>query len=202
VVVQDENNIAAERGRSAFDIRHEFRGAFSYDLPFGPTRRWLHSGWASNLLRDLKVSGTNTITSGPPFTARVLGSAADNTGTGVNMSQRADQIGDPSLPSSQRVPLHFFNTNAFVVPPPGQFGNAARNTIPGPGRINFDFSLARKFKLGEGTRHELEWRWEVINALNRPNFQGLLTVVNSSDFGQVQGVGAMRTMDILLKATF
>ena len=202
VVVQDDNNIAAERGRSPFDIRNEFRGAFSYDLPFGPTRRWLHSGWASNFLRDLKFSGTNTITSGPPFTARVLGSAADNTGTGVNLSERANQIGDPSLPSDQRVPLHFFNTNAFVVPPPGQFGNAGRNTITGPGRVNFDFSLARKFKLGEGTRHELEWRWEVINAMNTPSFQGLLTVVNSSDFGQVAGVGGMRTMDIMLKATF
>jgi hypothetical protein len=202
VVVQDENNIAAERGLSAFDIRQQVRGSFAYDLPFGPTRRWLHSGWASNMLRDLKLSGITTILTGSPFTARVLGSAADNTGTGVDLSQRADQIGDPSLPSNQRMPLHFINTKAFVVPPPGQFGNAARNTIPGPGRVNFNFSLARKFKFGEGTRRELEWRWEVLNATNTPSFMGMDDVVNSSTFGQVQQAFPMRRMDIMLKATF
>ncbi len=202
VVVQDDNNIAAEWGLSSFDIRQQFRGAFSYDLPFGPTRRWLHSGWVSSLFRDLRISGMSTILTGSPFTARVLGNAADNTGTGVNKSERADQIGDSSLPSSQRAPLHFFNTNAFAVPPPGQFGNAARNTIPGPGTVNFDFSLARKFKFGEGTRRELEWRWEVSNATNTPNFFGLNTVVNSSTFGKVQNTRPMRRMDVMLKVAF
>lgn len=202
VVVQDENNIAAERGLSAFDIRNQFRGSFSYDMPFGPTRRWLHSGWASYLFRDFKVSGMSTILTGSPFTARVLGSATDNTGTGVNFSQRASQVGDPTLPSGQRDPLHFFNTNAFVVPPPGQFGNAGRNTIIGPGTLNFDFALARKFKLGEGARRELEWRWEVFDGLNTPNFLNLDTVVNSDTFGQVQGVKRMRRMDLMLKASF
>ncbi len=202
VVVQDENNIAAERGLSAFDIRQQVRGSFAYDLPFGPTRRWLHSGWVSSLFRDLKLSGISTILTGSPFTARVLGSAADNTGTGVNLSERADQIGDPSLPRSQRTPLHFFNTSAFAVPPPGQFGNAARNTIPGPGSVKFNFSLARKFKFGEGTRRELEWRWEVFNATNTPSFMGMDDVVNSSTFGQVQQTFPMRRMDIMLKATF
>ncbi len=202
VVVQDENNIAAERGLSAFDIRQQVRGSFAYDLPFGPTKRWLHRGWGSSLLRDLKLSGISTILTGSPFTARVLGSAADNTGTGVDLSQRADQIGNPSLPRSQRTPLHFFNTDAFVVPPPGQFGSAARNTIPGPGRVNFNFSLARKFKFGEGTRRELEWRWEVLNATNTPSFMGMDDVVNSSTFGQVQQTFPMRRIDIMLKATF
>ena len=202
VVVQDENNIAAERGLSAFDIRNQFRGSFSYDLPFGPARRWLHSGFVSYLFRDFKVNGMSTILTGTPYTARVLGNATDNTGTGVDLSQRANQVGDPTLSIGQRDPLHFFNTNAFVVPPPGQFGNAARNTIIGPGTMNFDFSLARKFKLGEGARRELEWRWEVFNGFNTPNFLNLDTVVNSDTFGQVQSVKNMRRMDLMLKATF
>jgi hypothetical protein len=202
VVVQDDNNIAAERGLSAFDMRHQFRGAFAYDLPFGPTRRWLHSGFVSTLFRDFKVMGTSTILTGTPFTALVLGSDADNTGTGVNLSQRADQIGDPSLPMGQRDPLHFFNTNAFALPAPGQFGNAGRNTILGPGMTNFNFSLQRKFKFGEGARRELEWRWEIIDALNTPTFSGLDTVVNSASFGQVQSVARPRTMDLMIKANF
>lgn len=202
VVVQDENNLAAERGRSAFDVRHQFGSSFSYDLPFGPSKPWLHNGWISDMLRDLKVSGVLTLTTGPPFTARVLGNAADNTGTGVNLSQRADQIGDPSLPASQRDPLHFFNTNAFVLPPPGQFGDAARNTIPGPGTQNFDFALTRKFKFGQDARRQLEWRWEMTNAFNTPNYFGLDTVVNSDTFGQVMKAKSMRRMDLYLKVSF
>jgi len=202
VVVQDENNLAAERGRSAFDMRHQFGATFSYDLPFGPSQRWLHDGWMSDMLRDLKISGVATIATGAPFTARVLGNAADNTGTGVNLSQRADQIGDPALPASQRDPLHFFNTNAFVLPPPGQFGDAARNTITGPGTRRFDFALTRKFKFGQDARRQLEWRWEMFNALNTPTYFGLDTVVNSSTFGQVQNVKSMRRMDMYLKVSF
>ncbi len=202
VVVQDENNLAAERGRSAFDMRHQFGATFSYDLPFGPSQRWLHDGWMSDMLRDLKISGVATITTGAPFTARVLGNAADNTGTGVNLSQRADQIGDPALPASQRDPLHFFNTDAFVLPPPGQFGDAARNTITGPGTRRFDFALTRKFKFGQDARRQLEWRWEMFNALNTPTYFGLDTVVNSSTFGQVQNVKSMRRMDMYLKVSF
>ena len=202
VVVQDENNLAAERGRSAFDIRHQFGATFSYDLPFGPSKRWLHSGWISDLFRDLKISGLATITTGSPFTARVLGNAADNTGTGVNLSQRANQIGDPALAAGQRTPLHFFNTDAFALPATGQFGNAARNTITGPGTRSFDYSIARKFKFGQDARRQLEWRWELSNAFNTPNLIGLNTVVNSSTFGQVQGAKSMRRMDMYLKVNF
>jgi hypothetical protein len=202
VVVQDENNLAAERGRSAFDIRHQFGSTFSYDLPFGPSKRWLHDGWVSDAFRDLKISGVITIATGPPFTARVLGNAADNTGTGVDLSQRADQIGNPALPASQRDPLHFFNTDAFVLPPPGQFGNAARNTITGPGTQSFDFALTRKFKFGQDARRQLEWRWEISNAFNTPNYFGLDTVVNSSTYGQILNVKNMRRMDLYLKVSF
>jgi hypothetical protein len=202
VVVQDDNNLAAERGRSAFDMRHQFGATFYYDLPFGPSKRWLHSGWASDLARDMKISGLASITTGAPFTANVLGNAADNTGTGVNLSQRADQIGDPALPASQRAPLHFFNTNAFALPPVGQFGNAARNTITGPGLRTFDFAIARKFKFGQDARRQMEWRWELSNAFNTPNFIGLNSVVNSSGFGEVQSVRSMRRMDLYLKVNF
>ena len=120
----------------------------------------------------------------------------------MNLSQRADQIADPALPASQRTPLHFFNTDAFALPATGQFGNAARNTITGPGTRNFDYAIARKFKFGQDARRQLEWRWELSNAFNTPNFIGLDTVVNSSSYGQVQKAKNMRRMDMYLKVNF
>ena len=202
MVVQDENNLAAEWGHSDFDVRHQFGNTLSYDVPFGPSRRWLHDGWICQILRDFKLSEVTTITSGTPFTARVLGNVADNTGTGVELSQRADQVGNPWLPASQRTPLRYFNTAAFVVPASGLFGDAPRNTIPGPGVSNVDFSIARKFKFGEGARRELELRWEIRNVFNTPAFQGLDNVVNSDTYGSVQRVAPMRSMDFYIKVNF
>jgi len=70
--------------------------------------------------------------SGSPYTVRLLGTASNNSGTGGNGNERPNEIGDPNLSASDRNPLHFFNTAAFVLPAAGTFGNAARNTVIGP----------------------------------------------------------------------
>ena len=41
VVAQNDQDLAAERGLSSFDQRHRFTGDFTYELPFGATKRWL-----------------------------------------------------------------------------------------------------------------------------------------------------------------
>jgi hypothetical protein len=202
VVIQNDNNFAADRGLSSFDIRQQFRGTFSYELPFGQTKRWLHNGWASAVLGNLQASGLTIINTGMPFTALLGGSASDNTGTGSNFSTRADQIANANLPSGQRTPLHFFNTAAFVVPPSLQFGDAARGTITGPGTFLVNLALQKKFRFGEDGRVHFDTRWEVQNLMNTPNFVGLETHVDSSLFGRVQSVKPMRTMDLMLRVSF
>lgn len=202
VVVQDDTNFRAERGLSSFDVRHQFRLFSVYELPFGEKKRWARKGLSAHLLGNLRANGVAIASTGTPFTARVLGNAADNTGTGANFSMRADQVGNPSLPASERTPLHFFNTDAFTVPLPGFFGDAARNTIPGPGTFNINFGLARTFRFGKDNRRSMVARWEVQNMTNTPNFQGLSTVVNSATYGRVVGAKAMRTMDLTLRVVF
>jgi hypothetical protein len=198
VVVQDENNIAAERGLSSFDIRHQFTGFWVYELPFGERKAWLRRGVGAHLLGNMRLNGVTSIQTGTPYTARVLGNQASFGGTGVSFSERADQVGDPNLPASERTPLHWFNTAAFM-PPSGQFGDAARNTITGPGIVNVNLGVSRSFLFGEDGRHRLEARWEVQNLFNTPNFTGLSTVYGSQTYGSVVGVRAMRTMDINLR---
>jgi len=60
-------------------------------------------------------------------------------------------------------------TDAFVAPPGGVFGNAGRNVLRGAGAVVFDFSLHRSFPLGSDAR-QLEFRWEMFNLTNTPQF--------------------------------
>ncbi|HJY86602.1 MAG TPA: hypothetical protein VKE24_07155, partial [Candidatus Acidoferrales bacterium] len=202
IVVQDDRNPQLDRGLSSFDVRHQFRLFYFYELPFGERKRWGRKGWTSRAFGHWQVNGNTTVSTGTPYTARVLGNLSDNTGTGANFSERADQVSNPSLPADRRTPLEFFNTAAFTLPPLGRFGDAARNTIPGPGTFSINFGLARFMRFGKDQQRRVELRWEVSNLMNTPNFTGLWTVVNSATYGRVLGTRAMRTLDFALRVNF
>ncbi|HWQ02861.1 MAG TPA: TonB-dependent receptor, partial [Candidatus Nitrosotenuis sp.] len=202
VVVQDDTNFRAERGLSSFDVRHQFRSFFNYELPFGERHRFASKGWQAEVFGSWTLNGNITAQTGTPFTARVLGSAANNSGTGNNFSERADQVGDPRLPRSQRTTQLWFNTSAFALPAPGLFGNAARNSIPGPGLFNVNLSLGKGIRFGRDRQRRMDLRWEVQNVFNHPNYGSIGTVVNSTTYGRVLSVRGMRTMELNLRVNF
>ncbi|HZU24454.1 MAG TPA: hypothetical protein VFA04_02975, partial [Bryobacteraceae bacterium] len=86
----------------------------------------------------------------------------------------------------------FFNTAAFAPPPPGLFGDAGRNTIPGPSLFSPNLSLARYFSLGE--RRRLEFRVDARNFSNTVSYTGIGTVVNATNYGLPTSAAAMRTV--------
>lgn len=197
-IVQNVNNVAAEWGLSPFDVRHSLRNWLSYELPFGDRKRWLHSGAGSALLGNWRISTITQISSGLHYTPLLSGASVN--GTGAFYSQRPDIVGNPV--SSQPTAFRFFNTAAFAVPAPGQFGDASRGSIVGPGLINVDASLGRTFHFGSESRERWELRWEVQNVLNITNYSGLSTVLGSADFGRVKGARPMRSMDMLMRVHF
>jgi trimeric autotransporter adhesin len=199
-LVQNFTNIAAERGLSSFDVRHQLRNWFSYELPFGERGRWLRNGWTSALCSNWKVSSVTVFSSGARFTPLLSG--ADVNGTGAIFSQRPDKVANPNLPSDQRKAFQFFNSNAFAFPPVDRFGDAARGSIIGPGVMTVDFALQRRMHFGSDGRVRADFRWEVQNALNHPNYSGLSTVIDGDAFGRVRGTQPMRTMDIAIKVHF
>jgi hypothetical protein len=199
VVAQNDQDLSAERGLSSFDQRHRFSGDYIVQLPFGDNRRWLASpGIANRLFGDWQWQGTFTVASGIPYTARVLGSFAD-VASGVNGTLRADATGQPVALANPSI-AEFFNTAAFTLPLPGQFGTAGRNTIEGPHTLSFNMSLAKEISLGE-TRG-LELRVQGSNVFNTPQWSGIDTVVNSPTFGRVTSVGSMRTLQMLARFHF
>ena len=167
-------------------------------MPFGENRRWLQSGVGAALLGGWQLNGTVQLASGTPFTARVLADAGD-VARGTNGTLRADLTGQPIAIADPTI-AEWFNTAAFIAPPRGQFGDAGRNTIIGPGTINFDMSLNKNIPIKEMQAFEL--RATASNVFNTPNFTAIDTVVNSPTFGRVTSVGSMRRVQISLRYRF
>ena len=198
VVAQNDKDLAAEWGLSSFDQRHRFNADASYELPFGPDRRWLKTGFWSAIAGGWMWSGNVQLASGTPFTARIIGDVT-NVAQGTNGSLRADYNGAPITLDDKTV-LEYFNTAAFSGPPPGQFGNAARNTIPGPGTTNANMALTRNVTFA-GTRG-LSIRVQANNVFNIVQFVTIDTVVNSPTFGHVIAARPMRSVQIVARVRF
>lgn len=158
---QDIFNRKGSRGRSGFDIRHNFVGNFVYELPFG--RGSWFGGW--------QLSGIASVHSNVPFTPML---SFDNAGLqSVTISERPNLVGNPYsglCPNGSRVdtPACWFNPSAFVLPPPGQFGTAGRNSLRGPGFAQFDLAVRKAFHLARET--QIVFGAEAFNLLNHPNF--------------------------------
>jgi hypothetical protein len=72
----------------------------------------------------------------------------------------------------------WFNSDAYLAPAPGTFGNAGRDSLKGPGLADADLSLAKKISLGE--RLHAQFRAEYFNLLNHGNFTTPNAVVFSA----------------------
>jgi hypothetical protein len=205
IVVQDPNNLSAERGLSSFDMRQQFRANYMYEFPFGERKRWATKGWEKSLLGSWRFSGSFTARTGTPYTARVaIGACSIIPGV---YSERANQVGDPNLPAGGRTTSEWFNTSAFILPAglggtAGCIGDAARNSITGPGLFNWNASLAKTVPFGRDGLRRLDFRVDTSNVLNHVNYSGISTVVNSATFGSVTGAGAMRSLTFTTRVNF
>jgi trimeric autotransporter adhesin len=168
------------------------QGRWTFTSRFGENQ----STWTARLLKDWSLSGSLIAETGTPLTATVLGNLADTAGTGTIGSGRADATGE-DLSTSQGL----FNLGAFAPPQPGQFGNAGRNTIPGPGSFTANMAFSRSFKLGEG-RKRLEFRAEGNNIFNQVNFTSFNTIVNATNYGVATAAGTMRSLDAVVRFRF
>ena len=191
-VAQDFLNLRAERGLSSFDRRHVFDMNWVFTSRYGTNE----ATWGARLLKDWSLSGSLTAETGTPLTARILGNLADTAGTGTIGSGRAEATG-LSINSDGG----FFNPAAFGPPLPGHFGNAGRNTIPGPVLFSVNMAFGRAFPIGE-SRRRLEFRVEGNNIFNQVNFTNLNTVVNATNYGLPIAASNMRTLSAVLRFRF
>ena len=200
---QNSFDVAAERGRSNFDVRHRLSLSYSYALPFGKGRHYLaDDGWVSTVLTGWESHGIITMQSGRPFTVALL-PEIDNSGTGRSIlgfgaNDRPNVAGNAEL--STRTPERWFNTAAFAFPAPGTFGDAGRNILDGPGFQNVNASLMKNTALTE--RVNLQFRAEVFNLLNHPNFNLPDNFLGSPTFGRISSARDPRHIQFGLKLLF
>ena len=67
--------------------------------------------------------------------------------------------------------LQFLNPAAFALPPGGTFGDFGRNALHGPNLLQLDLMLSKRFYMTERTN--IEFKAEIYNILNHPNFANL-----------------------------
>jgi hypothetical protein len=221
-VIQDFPNIAAERGLSAFDMRHQITGSSTYELPFGERKRFAHKGVPAKILSSMRLSGSTTFHTGTPLQPYVLGElTAIN--SGANLETRPNILPgcNQNLLSGQVSVSDAFNTSCFAAPgasflpstgfpelvspvasPVGLAGNAGRDIIRGPSSMVVNMALAKTITLGRDAQRHLDLRWEVNNLANHPNWSSFGLAVGTRNFGEVLGAGAMRSMDAVLRLNF
>ena len=194
-VAQNWLDLAAERGLSSFDARHNLNLQFQYSTGMGASGGTLVNGWKGALMKDWTLSGNVNVRSGNPFTATVGGNRSQVGGTAVGNTLRADATG---LPVESAGAL--FNTAAFAAPASGLWGNAGRNTIPGPTTFSLNGSVGRIFRMGE--RRSADLRLEAQNLLNHVTITNWGTVLGSANYGLATSAAAMRKVTLNLRFRF
>ncbi len=189
---QNDYNLRLERGLSNFDVRQRLALSYAYELRCGKGRLW--GGW--------KTFGVLQFQTGQPFTVGLLPDF-DNSNTGISSlgfgaNDRPNVIGNPNAGSHS--PQQWFNTAAFVIPPSGNFGNAGRNIVQGPGLATVNVSLVKDTILREGLT--LQFRAETFNLFNRANFGLPDNFIGSPTFGQILSAGSPRRLQLGLKFLF
>lgn len=187
--VADIRNFRLERAVSDFDRRHVLTAASVWELPVGHGRRFLHdmSGPLNHVLGGWTLNTIYTFMTGEPFQVN----SGQLTSNGSHVS-RADVL-DPSVRARlQEIPnvigpVVFANNQAFAIPAPGSNGSG-RNIFRGPNYWNVDLGIVKMFDITE--RFKLQFRTEMFNAFNHPNFDnprsasGGSPTVTSSLFGR------------------
>ena len=202
VVAQNQQDILAEEGNSSFDIRQQVVGQWLYELPFGPNTHFLNgNSWIGHTLSNLSVSGTFDFATGVPLSPNYQATSTD-VARGSAGSERPNRVPGSSLMATGGSLHRWFNLNAFtppVNPVTGapEYGNASRNSIPGPGTVAVDMSLSKTMHFG-GNR-SLELRGTADNVFNTVQYVGVDASLDSPTQGQVTSAATMRQIIFLAR---
>jgi len=172
-----------------------------YELPWGKGRRFLIAspvlghiagGWSLAFIgefRDGAVFGVSELT---------------NRSNTFSNSQRPNLLRNASLasdrPRAEQL-ARWFDTTAFQDPGVAVFGNAPRAMCCGPGFIGVDLSAQKWFQITE--RWRVQFRGDIENLPNRPNFGLPARFRGAGDFGRVSStVGTSRRIQLALRVEF
>jgi hypothetical protein len=174
--IEDSYNRARDRGNVYSVPRHQWMNQALYELP--GKSRWIH-GWQVNLLLDLQT--------GNWFTPVISGPDPTNTNQTI---LRPNITGPISYPHTLN---EWFDPSVFTTPAAGNWGNAGRGIIEGPGWILFNLGLQRTIRFERFGA--IEFVASFNNVLNHANYGeptgggtgsfGGQTVVNNANAAKI-----------------
>jgi hypothetical protein len=198
--------MAFDYGLADFDIRNVFHFSGGYELPFGKGKRFMTgaSGAMDKVVGGWSINWSSTFQGGQPISIGCPSTTASNLGCGALYTGQPLDLG---LHNDSNGLLSWYgNPKAFTqacvlgtggVPEPGTpagclplTGAAALGgvtQVPGPGFHRLDFSIFKDIPLSE--RFRLQFRAEIFNIFNHPNFNapnfggnGVVAISNSGNF--------------------
>jgi hypothetical protein len=163
------SGVSQDRGPSDFDLRHTFSAALTYDFPSlkgNVLNKGLLGGWSTDNIITVRSAQPVNISD-----ANFFALASSSTLVRPDLV-----VGQPLyLYGSEYPGEKAFNPNAFTNPPidpntgnPLRQGTTPRNFLRGFGAAQWDFAVHRDFPIHESLH--LQFRTEMFNVLNHPNF--------------------------------
>jgi hypothetical protein len=184
-------------GPSDFDRTNVLVSNYIYKVPFFKNRHDL----VGYTLGGWEISGIYQYQTGTPVSVRTSQDIA-GVGTGSG-NQFWNQTGDASIPVGDFTPagVVWFKTSVFTQPAAGTFVAQQRNGLRGPSFWTTDASLRKNFQIIE--RLTTQFRIDVFDFLNHPNWGGPNTTPTSGAFGTITGkTNDDRQLQLALKMIF
>lgn len=182
---------ASSYGPSDFDVRHAFSAALTYDVPVprsGGVMKSILGGWSTD----------NVIQARSASPVDVFNGQFNELHAGYQLNVRPDIVaGQPFYLSGSKCSILYLsqcpggrgiNPAAFVTPPvdsqgiPIRQGDLSRNALRGFGSTQWDFAVHRDFPIHESLK--LQFRAEMFNVLNHPNFGPPIGDLSQQNFGE------------------
>jgi hypothetical protein len=184
ITPRNVNAVDWERAVSSGSVPQRFVTSYTYALPAGHGKHFdPKNRLVGGLVGDWQVNGITTIRDGQPFTPSTSVNSANNNGR--NAPNWNPYAGTAGFSSSVQ---DWFDLAAFSQPANYNYGNAGRDILYGPGAVNFDASIFKRFNIARlGEAGQLLLRFEGFNIFNHPNFG--LPAANIS----VAGAGSITT---------
>jgi hypothetical protein len=208
-VIGDQNNPGQRYGLADYGRPNRFMFSFVYDLPSPKTK----GGLVGHLLGGWETSGTVTIQSGQQTTIQytnannVFGIQGDRASLAPGCSDR--QL---SMPGAVDKKLNaFFNaaciTSPAVIGADGigtGFGDIGVGAVRGPDQRDVDLAIMKRTHIGwPGETANLDFRIELFNAFNTPQFAGADSNYSDPTFGVISSTSVNpRVLQLALKFNF
>jgi len=206
--VSNPFNLKYDKGSGALDRRQMLNANYVYNLPFFAKS----AGLVKSVLGGWELAGTVIDETGvlPANQGPGLSISYDPVGLDggytnrPNVNGRVHYTKKYSPASGQN---EWFDISQFSAPIPAWlggpnqgFGNARKDAIIGPNRVNFTTSLYKSFAMTE--RAHVELRFESFNTFNHFEPNGMNVSYNASQFGQITSAWDPRVMELGGKFVF